>query len=123
MARVASQSVTSVLETRENPSSADGQSESYPLPFQIHEKEEEELNEKSERDSGINEEPLLTADQVWGSLSVLGMVFVLLMEKKLKRLYLPHPFKAEENCTALRGCVDDLGFYLSLCLSLPTCGK
>lgn len=64
MARVASQSVTSVLETRENPSSADGQSESYPLPFQIHEKEEEELNEKSERDSGINEEPLLTADQV-----------------------------------------------------------
>ncbi|KAF7242081.1 Fasciculation and elongation protein zeta-1 [Varanus komodoensis] len=30
----------------------------------IHEKEEEELNEKSENDSGINEEPLLTADQV-----------------------------------------------------------
>ena len=34
-------------------------------PFQIHEKEEEEFNEKSEHDSGINEEPLLTADQVW----------------------------------------------------------
>ncbi|XP_039352062.1 fasciculation and elongation protein zeta-1 isoform X4 [Mauremys reevesii] len=31
---------------------------------EIHEKEEEELNEKSENDSGINEEPLLTADQV-----------------------------------------------------------
>ncbi|KAL7981472.1 hypothetical protein Chor_002368 [Crotalus horridus] len=30
----------------------------------IHEKEEEELNEKSENDSGINEEPLLTADQI-----------------------------------------------------------
>nr|XP_020733336.1 fasciculation and elongation protein zeta-1-like [Odocoileus virginianus texanus] len=38
----------------------------HPLsyPFQIHEKEEEEFNEKSEHDSGINEEPLLTADQV-----------------------------------------------------------
>lgn len=34
------------------------------FPLQIHEKEEEELNEKSENDSGINEEPLLTADQV-----------------------------------------------------------
>nr|KAF6403374.1 fasciculation and elongation protein zeta 1 [Molossus molossus] len=33
-------------------------------PFQIHDKEEEEFNEKSEHDSGINEEPLLTADQV-----------------------------------------------------------
>ncbi|XP_053125086.1 fasciculation and elongation protein zeta-1 isoform X2 [Hemicordylus capensis] len=31
---------------------------------EIHEKEEEELNEKSEHDSGINEDPLLTADQV-----------------------------------------------------------
>ncbi|XP_016059889.1 PREDICTED: fasciculation and elongation protein zeta-1 isoform X1 [Miniopterus natalensis] len=31
---------------------------------EIHDKEEEELNEKSEHDSGINEEPLLTADQV-----------------------------------------------------------
>ncbi|XP_034996085.2 fasciculation and elongation protein zeta-1 isoform X2 [Zootoca vivipara] len=31
---------------------------------EIHEKEEEELNEKSENDSGINEDPLLTADQV-----------------------------------------------------------
>ncbi|XP_028931657.1 fasciculation and elongation protein zeta-1 isoform X1 [Ornithorhynchus anatinus] len=31
---------------------------------EIREKEEEELNEKSENDSGINEEPLLTADQV-----------------------------------------------------------
>ncbi|KAM4651414.1 fasciculation and elongation protein zeta-1 isoform 1-T1 [Discoglossus pictus] len=31
---------------------------------EFHEKEEEELNEKSERDSGINEEPLITADQV-----------------------------------------------------------
>ncbi|XP_048683242.1 fasciculation and elongation protein zeta-1 isoform X2 [Caretta caretta] len=31
---------------------------------EIHEKKEEELNEKSENDSGINEEPLLTADQV-----------------------------------------------------------
>ncbi|KAM4703786.1 fasciculation and elongation protein zeta-1 isoform 1-T1 [Rhinophrynus dorsalis] len=31
---------------------------------EFHEKEEEELNEKSEIDSGINEEPLLTADQV-----------------------------------------------------------
>ncbi|KAG8141435.1 hypothetical protein E2320_007057 [Naja naja] len=31
---------------------------------EIHEKEEEELNEKSENDSGINEEPLLTADQI-----------------------------------------------------------
>ncbi|XP_044134239.1 fasciculation and elongation protein zeta-1 isoform X1 [Bufo gargarizans] len=31
---------------------------------EFHEKEEEELNEKSENDSGINEEPLLTADQV-----------------------------------------------------------
>lgn len=31
---------------------------------EIHEKEEDELNEKSENDSGINEEPLLTADQV-----------------------------------------------------------
>ncbi|XP_063292826.1 fasciculation and elongation protein zeta-1 isoform X2 [Pelobates fuscus] len=31
---------------------------------EFHEKEEEELNEKSEVDSGINEEPLLTADQV-----------------------------------------------------------
>ncbi|XP_003472756.2 fasciculation and elongation protein zeta-1 isoform X3 [Cavia porcellus] len=31
---------------------------------EIHEKEEEEFNEKSENDSGINEEPLLTADQV-----------------------------------------------------------
>ncbi|XP_030394377.1 fasciculation and elongation protein zeta-1 isoform X1 [Gopherus evgoodei] len=31
---------------------------------EIHEKEEEELHEKSENDSGINEEPLLTADQV-----------------------------------------------------------
>ncbi|KAM6432258.1 fasciculation and elongation protein zeta-1 isoform 1-T1 [Liasis olivaceus] len=31
---------------------------------EIHEKEEEELNEKSEHDSGINEEPLLTAEQV-----------------------------------------------------------
>ncbi|XP_069804298.1 fasciculation and elongation protein zeta-1 isoform X2 [Dendropsophus ebraccatus] len=30
---------------------------------EFHEKEEEELNEKSENDSGINEEPLLTADQ------------------------------------------------------------
>ncbi|KAL4835131.1 hypothetical protein H8958_015829, partial [Nasalis larvatus] len=30
----------------------------------MHEKEEEEFNEKSENDSGINEEPLLTADQV-----------------------------------------------------------
>lgn len=35
-----------------------------PPPLQIHEKEEEEFNEKSENDSGINEEPLLTADQV-----------------------------------------------------------
>ncbi|KAG8522316.1 Fasciculation and elongation protein zeta-1 [Galemys pyrenaicus] len=48
----------------ENPSSADGQSESYRPSLQIHEKEEEEFNEKSEHDSGINEEPLLTADQV-----------------------------------------------------------
>lgn len=32
--------------------------------LQIREKEEDELNEKSENDSGINEEPLLTADQV-----------------------------------------------------------
>lgn len=31
---------------------------------EFHEKEEEELNEKSENDSGINEEPLITADQV-----------------------------------------------------------
>ncbi|KAI5943170.1 Fasciculation and elongation protein zeta-1 [Manis javanica] len=31
---------------------------------EIHEKEEEEFNEKSEQDSGINEEPLLTAEQV-----------------------------------------------------------
>ncbi|XP_040287042.1 fasciculation and elongation protein zeta-1 isoform X1 [Bufo bufo] len=31
---------------------------------EFHEKEEEELNEKSENDSGINEDPLLTADQV-----------------------------------------------------------
>ncbi|XP_073441042.1 fasciculation and elongation protein zeta-1 isoform X1 [Dendrobates tinctorius] len=31
---------------------------------EFHEKEDEELNEKSENDSGINEEPLLTADQV-----------------------------------------------------------
>ncbi|CAJ0967064.1 unnamed protein product [Ranitomeya imitator] len=31
---------------------------------EFHEKEEEELNEKSENDSGIIEEPLLTADQV-----------------------------------------------------------
>nr|XP_033774455.1 fasciculation and elongation protein zeta-1 isoform X1 [Geotrypetes seraphini] len=31
---------------------------------EIHEKEEEEVNEKSENDSGINEEPLITADQV-----------------------------------------------------------
>ncbi|XP_031199822.1 fasciculation and elongation protein zeta-1 isoform X2 [Mastomys coucha] len=31
---------------------------------ETHEKEEEEFNEKSENDSGINEEPLLTADQV-----------------------------------------------------------
>ncbi|XP_072282088.1 fasciculation and elongation protein zeta-1 isoform X1 [Pyxicephalus adspersus] len=31
---------------------------------EFHEKEEEELNEKSENDSGIQEEPLLTADQV-----------------------------------------------------------
>ncbi|XP_060643186.2 fasciculation and elongation protein zeta-1 isoform X1 [Anolis sagrei] len=31
---------------------------------EIREKEEDELNEKSENDSGINEEPLLTADQV-----------------------------------------------------------
>ncbi|XP_015271807.1 PREDICTED: fasciculation and elongation protein zeta-1 [Gekko japonicus] len=31
---------------------------------EIREKEEEELNEKSENDSGINEEPLLTAEQV-----------------------------------------------------------
>ncbi|KAM4016339.1 fasciculation and elongation protein zeta-1 isoform 5-T5 [Anomaloglossus baeobatrachus] len=31
---------------------------------EFHEKEEEEMNEKSENDSGINEEPLLTADQV-----------------------------------------------------------
>uniref|UniRef100_F6RC12 Fasciculation and elongation protein zeta 1 n=1 Tax=Bos taurus TaxID=9913 RepID=F6RC12_BOVIN len=31
---------------------------------EIHEKEEEEFNEKSEHDSGITEEPLLTADQV-----------------------------------------------------------
>ncbi|CAH2320356.1 fasciculation and elongation zeta-1 isoform X1 [Pelobates cultripes] len=30
---------------------------------EFHEKEEEELNEKSEVDSGINEEPLFTADQ------------------------------------------------------------
>ncbi|ELW72224.1 Fasciculation and elongation protein zeta-1 [Tupaia chinensis] len=30
----------------------------------VHEKDEEEFNEKSEHDSGINEEPLLTADQV-----------------------------------------------------------
>ena len=60
-------SMPSVLETGENPSSAGGQSEFHPLsyPFQIHEKEEEEFNEKSEHDSGINEEPLLTADQVW----------------------------------------------------------
>lgn len=36
---------------------------SLPL-LQIHEKEEDEFNEKSENDSGINEEPLLTADQV-----------------------------------------------------------
>lgn len=41
--------------------------------LQIHEKEEEEFNEKSEHDSGINEEPLLTADQVWLSPSVLGI--------------------------------------------------
>ncbi|XP_075695352.1 fasciculation and elongation protein zeta-1 isoform X2 [Rhinoderma darwinii] len=31
---------------------------------EFHEKEEEELNEKSENDSGINEEPLITAEQV-----------------------------------------------------------
>ncbi|KAM9299219.1 fasciculation and elongation protein zeta-1 [Gastrophryne carolinensis] len=31
---------------------------------EFREKEEEELNEKSENDSGINEEPLITADQV-----------------------------------------------------------
>ncbi|XP_006140657.1 fasciculation and elongation protein zeta-1 [Tupaia chinensis] len=31
---------------------------------EVHEKDEEEFNEKSEHDSGINEEPLLTADQV-----------------------------------------------------------
>ncbi|KAJ7305091.1 hypothetical protein JRQ81_010922 [Phrynocephalus forsythii] len=31
---------------------------------EIREKEEEELNEKSENDSGINEEPLLSAEQV-----------------------------------------------------------
>ncbi|OCT70435.1 fasciculation and elongation protein zeta-1 isoform X3 [Xenopus laevis] len=31
---------------------------------EFHEKDEEELNEKSENDSGIIEEPLLTADQV-----------------------------------------------------------
>ncbi|OWK17323.1 hypothetical protein Celaphus_00013509 [Cervus elaphus hippelaphus] len=46
------------------------QDEEPPLPvpgtacLPIHEKEEEEFNEKSEHDSGINEEPLLTADQV-----------------------------------------------------------
>lgn len=32
--------------------------------LQLCEKEEEELTERSEQDSGINEEPLLTADQV-----------------------------------------------------------
>lgn len=70
---MASQSGSSILETRESPSSADGQSEFRPPPLlQIHEKEEEEFNEKSERDSGINEEPLLTAEQVRISLSVLG---------------------------------------------------
>uniref|UniRef100_A0A8C5MN01 Fasciculation and elongation protein zeta 1 n=1 Tax=Leptobrachium leishanense TaxID=445787 RepID=A0A8C5MN01_9ANUR len=31
---------------------------------EFREKEEEELNEKNEKDSGINEEPLITADQV-----------------------------------------------------------
>ncbi|XP_077314320.1 fasciculation and elongation protein zeta-1 isoform X5 [Lithobates pipiens] len=36
---------------------------------EFHEKEEEELNEKSENDSGINEEPLLTADQEMQALS------------------------------------------------------
>ncbi|XP_006740337.2 fasciculation and elongation protein zeta-1-like, partial [Leptonychotes weddellii] len=52
-------------DSKENPSSADDQSEFHPpTPLQIHEKEEEEFNEKSEHDSGINEEPLLTADQV-----------------------------------------------------------
>lgn len=43
---------------------------SVPFPVQIHEKEEEEFNEKSEQDSGINEEPLLTAEQVPVSLAV-----------------------------------------------------
>ncbi|XP_074833200.1 fasciculation and elongation protein zeta-1 isoform X3 [Carettochelys insculpta] len=39
---------------------------------EIHEKEEGELNEKSENDSGINEEPLLTADQ---EMQVLTQTF------------------------------------------------
>lgn len=32
--------------------------------FQIHEKEEEEMNEKNENANCLNEEPLITADQV-----------------------------------------------------------
>lgn len=54
---------------------------STPTPLQIHEKEEEEFNEKSEHDSGINEEPLLTADQVWILLLVLGTFCSLDQEK------------------------------------------
>ncbi|NXR11670.1 FEZ1 protein, partial [Semnornis frantzii] len=38
---------------------------------QLSEKEEEELTEKSEQDSGINEEPLLTAEQVIEELEEL----------------------------------------------------
>ncbi|NWU92566.1 FEZ1 protein, partial [Upupa epops] len=38
---------------------------------QVYEKEEEQLTEKSEQDSGINEEPLLTAEQVIEELEEL----------------------------------------------------
>lgn len=34
------------------------------LAFKIHEKEEDEMNEKNENANCLNEEPLITADQV-----------------------------------------------------------
>ncbi|KAF5921412.1 hypothetical protein HPG69_019463, partial [Diceros bicornis minor] len=93
MIGVASQSVSSILETRENPSSVDGQSEFRPpTPLQIHEKEEEEFNEKSEHDSGINEEPLLTADQSGHSL-----VYLLQVIEEIEEMMQNSPDAEEEE--------------------------
>lgn len=52
------------------------------LAFKIHEKEEDEMNEKNENANCLNEEPLITADQV--SLSKTDMILMFMLKSVLR---------------------------------------